>query len=74
MLCYPAAQINLVEFLYEQAMELDLQIVATTHSLRLLEYLLKRYEIERYNKHTTFYDTEIIYLSLEEVKFAKLKT
>jgi AAA15 family ATPase/GTPase len=70
---HPAAQINLVEFLYEQAMELDLQIVATTHSLRLLEYLLKRYEIERYNKHATFYDTEIIYLSLEGSKVCQIE-
>lgn len=61
------------EFLYEQAMELDLQIVATTHSLRLLEYLLKRYEIERYNKHATFYDTEIIYLSLEGSKVCQIE-
>lgn len=62
---HPAAQLNLIQFLYEQSSDLNLQIVATTHSLKLLEYIFNKYETERKSLAQEFYDTEIIYLSQE---------
>lgn len=36
---HPAAQFKLLDYLYRQSMDLDLQIVFTTHSHTLLEYI-----------------------------------
>ena len=53
---HPAAQNRLLKFLKEKSQELDLQVVFTTHSLSLLEYI---FEIrERDSKVTTYYLTK----------------
>jgi possible prophage lp2 protein 4 len=53
---HPAAQNRLLKFLKEKSQELDLQVVFTTHSLSLLEYIS---EIrERDSKVTTYYLTK----------------
>lgn len=43
---HPAAQFKLLDYLYRQSMDLDLQIIFTTHSHTLLEYInTKRSEL-----------------------------
>lgn len=42
---HPAAQNKLFKFLYKKSKELNLQIVFTTHSLSLLEYIGKSHEL-----------------------------
>ena len=42
---HPAAQNKLFKFLYKKSQELNLQIVFTTHSLSLLEYITKSHDL-----------------------------
>lgn len=46
---HPAAQNKLFKFLYKKSKELNLQIVFTTHSLSLLEYIGKSHELSELN-------------------------
>ena len=41
---FPKAQENLINFLYKECQKLKIQIIATTHSLSLVEYVYKKYE------------------------------
>ena len=47
---HPAAQNKLFRFLYKKSQELNLQIVFTTHSLSLLEYITKAHTLNTHNK------------------------
>jgi len=55
---HPAAQRKLFDYLYEQSVDLNLQIVFTTHSLSLLEYItLKRQKEKSKSKINVSYLT-----------------
>jgi predicted ATPase len=61
---YPASQKNLLELLLKQARDLDLQIIFTTHSTDILNYLFSR-------KNSHFkHSTEFVYLdnTLSKIK------
>lgn len=47
---HPAAQNKLFKFLYKKSQELNLQIVFTTHSLSLLEYITKTHNPNTHNQ------------------------
>ena len=47
---HPAAQMKLFDYLFQQAKELDLQIVFTTHSLSLLEHISDYQQKEKRNQ------------------------
>lgn len=47
---HPAAQNKLFKFLYQKSKELNLQIVFTTHSLSLLEYITKTHNLNTHNQ------------------------
>lgn len=49
---HPAAQIKLYDYLYNQAKELKLQIVFTTHSLTLVEHVSQPGQLNEHNKAT----------------------
>lgn len=53
---HPAAQNRLLKFLKEKSQDLDLQVVFTTHSLSLLEYISEI--CKRDSKVTTYYLTK----------------
>ena len=57
---HPAAQNKLVKFLFDSAKELDIQIVFTTHSLSMLNYLCQRCE---HNIENGMNNIEIAYLT-----------
>lgn len=42
---HPVAQNKLIDFLYERSLEYDIQIVFTTHSLSLLEHIIRKREL-----------------------------
>lgn len=54
---HPLAQNKLVDFLYHQAKEIGMQIVFTSHSLGLLEYISTKTE---YNNANTINDYELV--------------
>ena len=54
---HPLAQNKLVDFLYRQADEIGMQIVFTSHSLGLLEYITTKTE---YNNASTINDYELV--------------
>ena len=54
---HPAAQVRLLDLLYRESMELDLQIVFTTHSLSMLEHFYKTDDELRYKDSTVVYIT-----------------
>jgi len=54
---HPYAQNKLVDFLYRQAEEIGMQIVFTSHSLGLLEYITTKTE---YNNASTINDYELV--------------
>lgn len=41
---FPKAQENLINFLYKECKQLKIQVIATTHSLSLVEYVYKKHE------------------------------
>jgi len=41
---FPKAQENLINFLYKECKKLKIQVIATTHSLSLVEYVYKKHE------------------------------
>lgn len=57
---HPLAQNKLIDFLYHQAEEIGLQIVFTTHSLGLLEYICTKTE---YNSATNANPYELVSLT-----------
>ncbi len=57
---HPLAQNKLVNFLYKQAKEIDMQIVFTTHSLGLLDYISTK---TAYNEESNENNYELIYLT-----------
>jgi hypothetical protein len=57
---HPLAQNKLVDFIYHQAEEIGLQIVFTTHSLGLLEYICTKTE---YNSDTSTNPYELVSLT-----------
>jgi AAA15 family ATPase/GTPase len=57
---HPFAQNKLVDFLYKQAEEIGMQIVFTTHSLGLLDYISIK---TAYNNNDTTNNYEIIHLT-----------
>jgi len=56
---HPVAQQNLVELLFKESKELNLQIIFTTHSLSTLEYICSKYE----GKANFGEDYKIIFIS-----------
>lgn len=56
---HPLAQNKLVKFLYDQAQNIGMQVVFTTHSLGLLDYLCKRTE---YNSDIGVNNYEVTYI------------
>lgn len=60
---HPAAQNKLIDFLYEKSKELELQIVFTTHSISLLEHIVKK---QNNNKNKDAFN--IIYLTTKRSK------
>ncbi|MBF1694673.1 AAA family ATPase [Selenomonas sp.] len=54
---HPAAQVRLLDLLYKESMELDLQIVFTTHSLSMLEHFYKTDDKLRYKDSSVIYIT-----------------
>ncbi|MGK4043709.1 ATP-binding protein [Heyndrickxia oleronia] len=63
---HPVAQNKLLDFLYEKSKELDLQIVFTTHSISLLEHLVK--------KQNNFKDKDAFQMIYLSTKRSKLET
>lgn len=57
---HPAAQNKLVKFLSDSAEEIGIQIVFTTHSLSMLDYLCQKCQ---YNREDRFNNYEIVYLT-----------
>ena len=57
---HPSAQNRLFDYLFRSAKELDLQIVFTTHSLSLLEYISRKI----YYNHEEVNDIELYYMSI----------
>jgi len=56
---HPLSQNKLVKFVYDQASELGMQVVFTTHSLGLLDYICNKTE---YNSSTAVNNYELIYI------------
>lgn len=56
---HPVAQNKLIEYLIDKSIELDLQIIFTTHSLSLLEYIIKIKDLNIYDNN----NIQTIYLS-----------
>jgi len=56
---HPLSQNKLAKFVYDQASELGMQIIFTTHSLSLLDYICKKTE---HNSGTTANNYELIYI------------
>ena len=54
---HPLAQNKLIDFLYHQAKEIGMQIVFTSHSLGLLEYVSRK---TKYNNVNTINDYELV--------------
>ncbi len=54
---HPAAQVRLLDLLYKESVELDLQIVFTTHSLSMLEHFYKNDDTLRYEDSAVVYIT-----------------
>jgi len=61
---HPVAQQKLIEFLFKYAKDIDLQIVFTTHSLSILEYIAKKYE----GNNTFANDYRLIFISNANVR------
>lgn len=57
---HPIAQIRLMEYLYHYAKSLGIQVVCTTHSLCLLEYVCNK---TAYNKIEEINNYELVYLT-----------
>lgn len=57
---HPAAQIKLVKYLYDSAERLGIQVVFTTHSLSLLEFVCTRCQ---HNSHEHQNGYELVYLT-----------
>jgi AAA15 family ATPase/GTPase len=57
---HPLAQNKLVDFLYKQAEKIGIQVVFTTHSLGLLDYISKKTE---YNKNEDINQYELVCLT-----------
>lgn len=54
---HPAAQVRLLDLLYQESKELNLQIVFTTHSLSILEHFYEKDDALRYKDSTVIYIT-----------------
>lgn len=54
---HPAAQVRLLDLLYQESKELNLQIVFTTHSLSILEHFYEKDDALRYKDSTIVYIT-----------------
>lgn len=54
---HPAAQVRLLDLLYNESVELNLQIVFTTHSLSMLEHFYKNDDTLRYEDSAVVYIT-----------------
>lgn len=65
---HPVAQNRLIDFLYEKSVELDLQIVFTTHSISLLEHIARKQ-----NKHVSRKDFQSLYLTNKRGKLEPKK-
>lgn len=57
---HPAAQNKLVKYLFDRAKELGIQVVFTTHSLSLLDYVCEKCAHNNYDETNDF---EIVYLT-----------
>lgn len=62
---YPAAQKKLIEKLFRWSQNLNLQIIFTTHSLEVLEFLCDKYALSN--------DSKIIYLSKSNGKIQNIQ-
>lgn len=60
---HPSAQVKLVQYLLKEAKALSLQIVFTTHSLSILNYVAKSLLASSVNPDITENDTNLYYLS-----------
>lgn len=54
---HPAAQVRLLDLLYQESKALELQIVFTTHSLSILEHFYEKNDTLRYADSTVVYIT-----------------
>ena len=54
---HPIAQNNLIDFLYRKSIDLELQIVFTTHSLSLLNHVIRKQELSNNQNLSTIYLT-----------------
>lgn len=59
---HPASQIKLINLLIKESRRLSLQIVCTTHSLNILEYITKKTSHNK-NENNEYNNIELIYLS-----------
>jgi AAA15 family ATPase/GTPase len=57
---HPCAQNKLIDYLYREAKSIGIQIVVTTHSLSLLEYICTKVD---HNQQSNINNYELIYLS-----------
>ncbi len=67
---HPVAQNKLVDFLYKQSKEIGIQIIFTTHSLNLLQYLSEKI---LYNNSDSCNPYELIYISTANNELAVMQ-